>query len=284
MTGTATSATIGAMELMILQKNNEKYNYPDQNESITSALIANHEPYDGYWQESEQKLIQVMKKHIEEQPSKKQLFLDAGCGHGRMLIEFNDLFYKGIGVDPDSARLQKASRNIAIKNLSKKITFQNTTIEETELNEKADIILCSHVLQHIGTAAVDDILQKFRVLISDQGLLFITTCHSTTTEDSYSKSRYQNGVFSEDWIDKEEFNSLVTNSKSFLPAHFFTKLSLENLLEKAGFEIIDFQVYHILGDVNGLNDTKMRDSFVNENTDRQEKYGRDLFVVARPKT
>jgi cyclopropane fatty-acyl-phospholipid synthase-like methyltransferase len=259
------------------------YEYPDHNDSITSALVDSQQPYEGYWKESEDKVIALMKSYMTKLPKENKVLLDAGCGGGRMLVEFQNEYAKGIGIEPDVSRLAVAKKKVEVNQLAEKVSLLNVGIEQVELSHKVDMILCSHVLQHVTTTAVDEILNTFRDVMDEDGLLFITSCHSKEKQDTYSKSRLEERKLVEEYIDEQEFNSLVTNSNHTLPAHFFTKRSIKERLEAAGFEMVEFLVYHILDEVEGLEHPIERDEFVNQSSRLQESKGRDFFVAASPR-
>jgi ubiquinone/menaquinone biosynthesis C-methylase UbiE len=266
---------------------NDDYTYPDQDEKITSALIKLQEPFPGYWNQSERKIIELMKAYIVEYLLTHQdgddHFLDAGCGEGRMVMEFSECFSSITAADPDRMRLNTAKERVQETSWANKVAFQNVMVEDLAADEdRFDVILFSHVLQHVHTDAVEEILRKFSRIIKKDGILFITTCHSVKPEDYYTKSYFEGSAFKEGELSKEEFNTWVTNAGGILPAHFFTRDHLEECLKRTGFTVFDFKVYHILESIEGMDDQMAdRDEWVNRNPRLQRSNGRDLFIAAR---
>ena len=124
------------------------YMYPDPNDSLTISLINKHEPSPGYWAKSERFVLNHVKNLFEKQfLNKNATLLDAGCGDGRLLFEFEKYFKKIIAIEPDQKRLEKAKNAFN----SDKADFINTGIETFSYKSKFDAIVCSHVIQHVET-------------------------------------------------------------------------------------------------------------------------------------
>jgi len=137
---------------------------------------------------------------------------EIGCGNGSNLVKFLDKGFSVTGVDPDPAARQAAKASI--KNI-----FDGTAEElpEVVLNNKYDVVLMSHVLEHcldINTA----VLNVKRIL--KKGGVFIV---ETPNCDSYGFKDYQGGW---PWTD--------------IPRHlnFFTPSSLNSILMKYDFRVI----------------------------------------------
>jgi len=91
----------------------KSYIYPDYNDKITKTMIDEKESIKGvgYWQRSEKRILNLMKKQIEKYIKKDNTwFLDAGCGDGRLLPEFEKYFDNILLVEPDKYRLKKAQQ------------------------------------------------------------------------------------------------------------------------------------------------------------------------------
>jgi 2-polyprenyl-3-methyl-5-hydroxy-6-metoxy-1,4-benzoquinol methylase len=259
----------------------EQYTYPDLKDEITAVFIGINEPYEGYWAESENYVLNIMKKHIEQNDkSEKKSLLDAGCGEGRLIPDFSKYFDYMLAIDPDKSRLSIAKETIQNLGISDKVHFDDTPIQELEEQEKFDVILCSHVLQHVHLDLVPKIIDKLKRILKESGLLFILTCHSTTGNDYFVKEFFDGPNFVEEIIDEKEFNSLVYGINQ-LPIHLFSRKGIEETLAKSDLEIIDYKVFHILEKDLGTSNISERDLLINQSPDLQDKYGRDVFVAAR---
>jgi len=230
---------------------NKSYVYPDYNDKITITMIDEKESVKGvgYWQRSEKRILNLMKKQIEKHTKKENTrFLDAGCGDGRLLPEFEKYFNDIVLIDPDKQRLKSAKRLVSKLDISKKVNCKTLSIESIESKQKFDVILCNHVLQHVHTDNIKKILEKFYELLNKDGLLFITTCNSSKKEDYFVKQFIKNSKTIEEIIKKEEFNSLIYKKK-LIPIHFFEKDKLISLLTSLNFKVLDFKRFHINRDM-----------------------------------
>lgn len=258
---------------------NNEYQYPDKKDKITAEEVRRIELYPGYWEESEKNILNSVKNLIKTNAGYER-FLDAGCGEGRLIPVFEGLFDEIVAIDPDQERLNAAERLILDRGLAKKTTLKRSTIEDFE-DRRFDFILCSHVLQHVHTGIVPVILRKIRDLIKADGLLCITTCHSTIDKGYFVKESI-NGLGNPGKpIDKKVFNSLV-NSRDVLPVHFFAFKEIKKLLNDNGFKIIKFKVFHMDKMLVGQEINLKIDEIANSDPDLQETNGRDMMIAAIP--
>jgi ubiquinone/menaquinone biosynthesis C-methylase UbiE len=242
------------------------------------------QPFEGYWAESENFVLERMKKLVHTYPKNKRdtYFLDAGCGTGRLLFEFQSYFDRMLAIDPDAHLLEIAKEAARNSRLSQKVIFQHTSIEKLDWKERnIDVILCSHVLQHAHTDSLKGILAKFEQLMADNGQLFITTCHSVRNSDFYTKMYLKEQRVVEEAIDKDEFNFLINNEKNVLPIHFFSEKDLLRTLNNFGFEMVDFKSFHILNKIPLVDRLVFRDKLVNALPPLQSRLGRDMFIACR---
>lgn len=260
------------------------YVYPDKNDGITVVFISEKQPFEGYWAKSEEFVLERMKKFAATYTKNKinTSFLDSGCGTGRLIPKFENYFDKILAIDPDERLLEIAKDTVERLGLSRKVIFQHTSIEKLRWKERSiDVILCSHVLQHVHTDSLANILAKFEQLLKNRGLVFITTCHSRKDYDFYTKMYLKNREVVEENIEKDEFNFLIRNKKNILPIHFFSKKNISKMLRDFRFEILDFKSYHILNRILFLDHIIFRDKLVNAFSLLQSRLGRDMFIVCR---
>jgi|WetSurMetagenome_2_1015567.scaffolds.fasta_scaffold02381_9 SAM-dependent methyltransferase len=255
------------------------YQYMDPEDRITSQNIRRIELYPGYWEKSENKILNIVKNLLKIKAGHKR-FLDAGCGEGRLIPIFEGQFDEVVAIDPDPERLRVAAELIHNLGLSDKIKLKQSAIESFE-DGKFDFILCSHVLQHVHTGSLHLIINKIRYLIEDNGLLCITTCHSIKNKEYFVKESISDPDHLEETIDEMEFNSLV-NSNGILPVHFFTFKNINNLLDDCGFKIVEFRVFHLDKRIVGYENDERIDDAANMNQARKEITGRDMMIAAMP--
>ena len=262
------------------------YEYPDIGDRVTAAFIKDNEPFLGYWERSEKYILSLVKKRIRSNQhisrSTGSVFLDAGCGTGRLLPEFEEYFSRLVAIDPDSSQVEKAKNLVNELGFADKVTFQVKSIAELDCDRNTfDIILCNHVLQHVHTNSVPAIMQKFGAVLKEQGLLFITATHSTRDYDYYVKAYLEGCEAVETEIGEEGFDSLVSDGKGILPIRFFAIRNLVRLLRDSGFELLDFRSYHTLGRMLFLDRVVDRDRFVNCFDFLKNRFGRDMLVIAQ---
>lgn len=256
------------------------YQYPDLKDKIVTEMIRKIELYPGYWGDSETAIIDIIKKLIKQGVGCRR-FLDAGCGYGRLISFFEEQFDEVVAIEPDIERLKIAESNARILKLSNKIIFKRVAIEDVDDIGQFDFILCSHVLQHVHTDAVPIIIKTFKNLMKKDGLLCITTCHSTNDKGYFVNNLMRNSQLIRETITKDEFNSLI-NSRGTLPAHIFRLEEISRLLSANGFKIIEFRVFHLDKRILGLENEKEIDNAANFSPDLQERAGLDMMVAAMP--
>jgi ubiquinone/menaquinone biosynthesis C-methylase UbiE len=263
---------------------NKNYFYPDINDRITVSLIDEKEPFAGYWIKSEKATLNVIKKLIAEHSgnNKLQWLLDAGCGTGRLLPEFEGYFQHILAIDPDSSQIEKAKSLANKYGFLDKVVFDTISADKLHWkNETIDIILCSHVLQHVSTDSVSRILQNFFRVSKKKGLLFIMTTHSKENQDYYVKAYVKDSEMVEERIDKDEFDSLISNNKNILPLHFFSLKNITQIVENSGFSLLSFRSYHILGKIPLIDRVVGRDKLVNHCTFLKTRLGRDMLIICK---
>ncbi len=155
--------------------------------------------------------------------NKDMIICDVGSGNGELLSEYlrvgcNKLY----GVEPSA--LENESHDSVSYNLVE------SDIYEFSLTEKADIITCTHVMEHLLT--ITNAVQNMRENLDENGLLYIEVPNAEKTDDQ---------IFPVQTCIIEHIN-------------LFTPYQLCTLLENNGFSVIevitcqpDFIPFHLLG-------------------------------------
>jgi len=174
-----------------------------------------HEGHDFKWK------WPVIKRSL---PSKNSTILDFGCGEGRYIEEFLKVNpYKIIGADISA---------YAIKNAKKKFPKGRFYIISGDDGEKlpfktakADFILAADVIEHIFD--VTNFLKEMNRTLKKGGKIFISTPYYGTIKN----------------VLLALFGFDIAFNPTWAHIRFFTKRSLSKLLEKNGFEILDYGQY-----------------------------------------
>lgn len=262
-----------------------RYFYPDVSDEVTIKLIEEKEPFPGYWGKSEEGVLAIFERYIKDYltvVSAKTTFLDAGTGEGRLLPMFSRYFDRLLAIEPDEQRLAVARKRMEETALSGKVSFLQGAFEEIELGkEEFDVLLASHIVQHIPTETVDSFFRKAYALLKPTGLFLLTTSHARRGSDLYVKDYLKEGKVQEENISEAEFNALIRNERGILPIHFYTFDSLESGLTAAGFEVLEFGVFHELSKTYPLDRVLDRDLVINSLSFFKNRFGRDLYMVCR---
>ena len=198
----------------------------------------------GSWEQDEIAILAWIKERLSHLDADKAVMLDGGCGDGRLLPYFHSFFRKIYAVDPDSNRLSKAVETAKELGIEQKVTFINTTVEEYEFDQDFDVILSSHIIQHVQCHLVGKIISGCFRYLKPGGQLFLMTSYSTKSDDYYVKDYFADNSFVEEGISPEMFDSMVYNSDGILPVHFFSKSSLVELFKNHFLSITFMQTFH----------------------------------------
>jgi SAM-dependent methyltransferase len=261
------------------------YTYPDPSDKVTFETIKALEPVRGYWSSSDGIMRRdFVGKVLEEFRKGRDLRgLDVGCGYGRLIPWLLDGFCQHVtALEPDPGRL-RAAKNSLDPNMATRVDFVERFVEDFAPPESFDLVVCSHLIQHVSHDHLRRILTKLRSLCGD-GRIVLSTAHSTTGADRYVKAFVTaDSGYGEDPVSPQEFDRLAENPRGVLPIRFFTLETLERALQAAGLQAMDHYVYHCCENSFGdLEKFCFRDTIVNAVPRLKESFGRDITVVARP--
>lgn len=255
------------------------YHYPDFNDTLIIKFLEKFEHNDPYWEESEREIINRIFDHMKNRPDFMfNNYLDAGCGRGRLLWVFRKHFQLITGIEPDINRYKDALGMAAEFGIVDKSELINVAAEDFRSSTKFDLILSSHVIQHIHTDTVLPLMENLKDHLSESGVIALTTCHSTGVEDQYGNNYMNNGSPVRASVTKEEFNSLV-DGKGMLPVHYFNSDLLIADLASVGLKTIDFRVFHVSREDRNLLQMPDVDNYVNSDTEIQKSHGVDMYLL-----
>ncbi|MBS3923039.1 MAG: class I SAM-dependent methyltransferase [Nitrosarchaeum sp.] len=103
--------------------------------------------------------------------------LEVGCGYGRItkLLKQNFQIQNYLATDLSSDLIKTAS---AYNKEFQDIEFRQSTIQDLELDEKFDLVICTEVLQHVLPKDIDSVAQK---------LVNLSNKHIINVDSSFDK-------------------------------------------------------------------------------------------------
>lgn len=192
-----------------------------------------------------------------------------GCGGGRLLPWLGKYALNCTAIEPDSERLAIA-----------KETYPDVSFEEASIDEHEgsyDLVLCSHVLQHVPSDRVAPTLQKLRNLTKPDGTLILLYSRSTSGQDEYSLDTLRRQQTRSLKVDEYQFNEeLRVGSTDVLPIHYFDPDALKQMGEEIGWKETMRWAFHI---TDSQYSGKNPDNLINIDPSLRRKFGRDMLVI-----
>jgi SAM-dependent methyltransferase len=257
------------------------YRYPDVDDEVTVRFIGQSEPYEGYWDESERRALTHASQLLASALKGRDdvMALDAGCGPGRLLPWISTFAARITAVDPDKDRLAIAKASNSQLDNQSDVTYSAGPLG-TLKEASYDLIVSSHIIQHLVTDDVTSFLKQLHRLMSPDGLLVLSYSRAAVGDDRYSVDRVQDEKVESRPIDKEQFNRIVRESESgSLPIHFIDPNYLVRLAKDLGFKELWRWSFHALDDLGDLDQYVHRDELVNSSPELSRELGRDAMVI-----
>lgn len=158
-----------------------------------------------------ERIVKLISPHLTTDSS----ILDIGCARGGLLKKLHQNGYRNItGMDFSEKNLHYIESEMKIE------TIQGGVL--TKSNKKYDMIILSHVLEHI--LELQDAMQHLKSIVNDGGYIYI----EVPDGERYSE------IFHKNYFDFEHINH-------------FDRISLSNLFNSHGFDTIDVGKEEIIG-------------------------------------
>jgi protein-L-isoaspartate O-methyltransferase len=186
--------------------------------------------------------------------------LDVGAGLGRIMAQLEPYFSSGDLIEPDQKRRNELTALTTLLDPGSRRFSIYAALEELGQSKKYDVILLSHVIQHICVGEVQGMLTQLAQRLHEGGMLYMATCLSPTQEHEYTVTQFdRNGGFEEVAISDTDFNSLAAvPEERKLPVHFFPIGALSAMVESAGLAVFEVRLFHPIQNLSAQR-TRFRD-------------------------
>lgn len=169
-------------------------------------------------------------KFIKENISKGDTVLDLGCGTGRTIKIIAPLCKEVIGIDNDEEAVERGQDNIKELNNSKLILED---AEETNFSDNYfDKIFIGLTFVNFGDTKTKILSEIKRILKKDGKLIFSVYNENSLNARLENYEKYDKGNYKVDEKGNLEFTYGAVSEQ-------FTKEQITEILEQAGFEILD---------------------------------------------
>ncbi|WP_052121153.1 bifunctional 2-polyprenyl-6-hydroxyphenol methylase/3-demethylubiquinol 3-O-methyltransferase UbiG [Amycolatopsis sp. MJM2582] len=263
------------------------YAYPDDEDRITRRFIEQAEPHPGYWDHSDERAMARAAEKLKELlgPKDSVRALDVGCGPGRMLPWLSELAGRVTAIDPDPGRLAKAAQVARELGDSAEIVTQVGNLHELRAGP-FDLVLCSHVIQHIPTADLVPLLNSIRELITPDGVLMLSCTRAPVGDEKFSLDRMTEHGVESHRVDRARFDEVAraATGKEGLPIHHRDPIRLAELGRSLGWAQVWTWSFHVLEPLPEFDISGDRDEWVNGSPELLRRFGRDAVVLWRLQT
>jgi SAM-dependent methyltransferase len=257
------------------------YRYPDTNDEIISVAIGQDEPFPGFWDESAIRGLDLLGRELGMLlPHRGAVHgLDAGCGEGRLLPWMAKFAAAITAVDADSDRVGKARALTAIADAT--LQFDCRPITDIE-GGPYNLIVCSHVVQHVPTTAVAPILLHLARVASPKAAMVLAFSRSAIDNESYGLSYLDGGRACVDVIDRYQFDTAAgrRDHRGSVPFRRIDPERLAGEARAAGWSLHWKWTYHIFSKSGRLCDRE-EEELVNSSQELERNSSGDIYTLWR---
>lgn len=238
------------------------------------------EHYLGKPAESTDKIISRRVELVKSIPGfcgKELSLLEIGCGNGATLLSISSEMKNCFGIDvfDHTAELKKKIAERGIQNIQTAIK----NIEEEDLNEKFDRLICFEVIEHFNN---EETVKRFTRWLKPNALCAISVPNKWWVFETHGAK-----LPLLPWNRVPFFSWLPTFiHERFANARIYTKPRVKKLLEESGFEVLDMQYITAPMDVlkvGALKNFLVKNIFRN-NTTPVPFLSTSIFITARVKS
>lgn len=260
----------------------ETYRYPDRGDRVTTLFIEQHEPYPGYWESSERRALGQLGTRLAAGLDARGdvRALDAGCGEGRLLPWIAGFSAEITAVDPDVERLAVAQTVAVPENAE--VTFRPSPITGLS-GGPFDVVICSHVIQHVPTADLVPILENLYAVSAPGGWLALSFSRAPVGRGGFSLDRIEQGGVRPERVGRHAFDRALgcEHEPATLPVRHVDPQELAIEASNAGWQPVWDWTYHVLEDLGVVDEYVDRDELVNGSPPLRRDLGRDIVTLWR---
>ncbi|NKQ51269.1 class I SAM-dependent methyltransferase [Amycolatopsis sp. K13G38] len=256
-----------------------EYSYPDPGDRVTRSFIERHEPFPGYWAASEGRALELLGERLTA-PRARTRALDAGCGDGRLLPWLARYAAHVTAADPDPDRLAHARATSLPADTE--IAFRTASMAEVQ-GGPYDLVLCSHIVQHMPTGAIEPALRHLHEITAPDALLVMSYSRAPVGGGGYVLEWRENGEIRYESVDRHRFDEALTTGArtGVLPVRLLDPEEFGKEVAATGWSPVWEWTYHVLDDFGVLDSYADRDDLVNGHPALRHHLGRDIFTLWR---
>ena len=215
------------------------YTYPDKNDYLTYMLIQSVSQ-DDYWEQSERGILKTALEAVDRRG--KPRMLDLGCGMGRLLPVFAPHAESIFALEPDPSRYAGAVETAkTLQTLPVEVVNGDSSFLRPD--QEFDVVLSSHVLQHISNETADRMIADIAAHTAPGGCILVTTTHTHEPEDILSLEYFEGMERVSKRVDEAEFAESFSR-EGVLPVRMFAEDSVPKLFAKHGFDYVAAKRYY----------------------------------------
>lgn len=238
------------------------YRYPDEFDRTPARWARRTVPPRIGWDELDERLVRHAASLLGSGATIRAV--DVGAGEGRLLAAISAVAGEVVVVEPDRRRIRAAQEQATTLGLAN-CSFACADLDgftTAAAGSAFDLVICSHVIQHLAIAARPEFCAALTGLLALNGILVLTFPASLEPGERFVvSSKLPDGATGNRIVDAVEFDRTVRSCAQVeggardagLPAWHSASGQVESLLADAGLIIVEQATYRefefdIIGD------------------------------------
>ncbi len=164
--------------------------------------------------------------------------LDVGAGVGRITSIAIESVSDVVALEPDESRWRECHRHFHREGACEVLCQTTSEYIQRNPDKRFSLIIVSMVIQHLATAATEQLMRDIATLLQPNGIAIVSTTHTIEVAKGFSLSGDPDRVY----IEKDEFNAYAGQpslaQKMGLPVRRFSKNDLFEEVQAVGLKTI----------------------------------------------